>query len=95
MRGRVLENGRSGAYNYRELLQMVHQIISRPTPGSDAKNQLVIMSQTIATSVREIVSSAELIKGSDWVDPDDPSVIAENETVGSGLYNRRRSPKVG
>jgi talin len=29
------------------------------------------------------VSSAELLKGSDWVDPDDPTVIAENELLGA------------
>lgn len=83
LRTRVLEAGRSCAYNYRELLQTVHQIINRGTPGSDARNQLVIMSRTIATSVTEIVSSAELLKGSDWVDPDDPTVIAENELLGA------------
>ncbi|CAG2163728.1 unnamed protein product [Oppiella nova] len=83
LRTRVLESGRSCGYHYRELLQMVHQIISRPTPGSDAKSQLVIMSRTIATAVTEIVSSAELLKGSDWVDPDDPTVIAENELLGA------------
>jgi talin len=83
LRSRVLEAGRGCAYHYRELLQMVHQNIKRSITTTEAKHQLVVMSRTIATSVTEIVSSAELLKGSDWVDPDDPTVIAENELLGA------------
>lgn len=82
-RSRALESGRNCALQYRELLHLVHQIIQRPTGTGDVKSQLIEMSRTIATAVTEIVSSAELLKGTDWVDPDDPTVIAENELLGA------------
>lgn len=83
LRRRALEAGRNCAIEYRELLQMIHQVVQRPGGSSDMKKHLVGMSRSIAQAVTEIVSSAELLKGSDWVDPDDPTVIAENELLGA------------
>lgn len=37
----------------------------------------------MAQCVTDLVTAAELLKGSDWVDPDDPTVIAENELLGA------------
>jgi len=30
-----------------------------------------------------LVAMARLLKGSDWIDPEDPTVIAENELLGA------------
>ncbi|XP_051170651.1 talin-1 isoform X3 [Leptopilina boulardi] len=80
LRDRTLHAGHDVAMNYRELLQAILQISSRP---SDAKHTLPPISRKIAQSVTELVAVAELLKGSDWVDPDDPTVIAENELLGA------------
>ncbi|UYV64796.1 TLN1 [Cordylochernes scorpioides] len=77
-RHRVLSTSRECSLHYRELLQMV----LRTKPGT-GRQELVLMSRTIATAVTEIVTSAEYLKGSDWVDPDDPTVIAETELLGA------------
>ncbi|XP_013778384.1 talin-2-like [Limulus polyphemus] len=78
---RILESGHKCAINYKELLTMVHRVIQRPS--NEGKQQLISMSRTIAQSVSEIVNSAETLKGSDWIDPDDPTVIAETELLGA------------
>lgn len=51
--------------------------------SQDAKGTLPLISRRVAQSVTELVSVAELLKGSDWVDPEDPTVIAENELLGA------------
>lgn len=80
LRDRTLNAGHNIALSYRELLQSILQISSRP---SDAKHVLPPISRKIAQSVTELVAVAELLKGNDWVDPDDPTVIAENELLGA------------
>ena len=80
LRDRTLQAGHDVAMNYRELLQSILQISSR---SSDAKHTLPPISRKIAQSVTELVAVAELLKGNDWVDPDDPTVIAENELLGA------------
>ncbi|XP_029174485.1 talin-1 isoform X2 [Nylanderia fulva] len=80
LRDRTLQAGHDVAINYRELLQAILQISSR---SSDAKHTLPAISRKIAQSVTELVAVAELLKGNDWVDPDDPTVIAENELLGA------------
>ncbi|XP_012529648.1 talin-1 isoform X1 [Monomorium pharaonis] len=77
---RTLQAGHDVAINYRELLQAILQIASR---SGDAKHTLPAISRKIAQSVTELVAVAELLKGTDWVDPDDPTVIAENELLGA------------
>lgn len=77
---RTLQVGHDVAINYRELLQAILQISSR---SGDAKHTLPAISLKIAQSVTELVAVAELLKGTDWVDPDDPTVIAENELLGA------------
>ncbi|GAB6032133.1 hypothetical protein CHUAL_010792 [Chamberlinius hualienensis] len=81
VRERVLITGRECAYHFRELLTHVHNVIQRPS--QDSKQHLTTISRQIAHFVTEIVSTAEMLKGSDWVDPDDPTVIAENELLGA------------
>uniref|UniRef100_T1K2Z5 I/LWEQ domain-containing protein n=2 Tax=Tetranychus urticae TaxID=32264 RepID=T1K2Z5_TETUR len=81
---RTLEVGRGCALKYRQLLQMVRQCIQRASGATSEEKQILIeMSRDIASSVTEIVSCAEMLKGSDWVDPDDPTVIAETELLGA------------
>ncbi|XP_076242383.1 talin_middle and talin-RS domain-containing protein rhea isoform X2 [Calliopsis andreniformis] len=80
LRDRTLQAGHDVAINYRELLQSILQIASR---SGDAKHTLPQISRKIAQSVTELVAVAELLKGNDWVDPDDPTVIAENELLGA------------
>ncbi|XP_032666457.1 talin-1 isoform X3 [Odontomachus brunneus] len=80
LRDRTLQAGHDVAINYRELLQAILQISSRQ---GDAKHTLPVISRKIAQSVTELVAVAELLKGNDWVDPDDPTVIAENELLGA------------
>ncbi|XP_015597713.1 talin-1 isoform X2 [Cephus cinctus] len=80
LRDRTLQAGHDVALNYRELLQAILQVSSRP---GEAKHMLPPISRKIAQSVTELVAVAELLKGNDWVDPDDPTVIAENELLGA------------
>ena len=85
LRNKILETGRNCALYYRQLLQMVHQYVQRPTGATlEEKQQLMNMSRTIAAAVTEIVASAEQLKGGDgWVDPEDPTAMAETELLGA------------
>ncbi|XP_076258491.1 talin_middle and talin-RS domain-containing protein rhea isoform X2 [Rhynchophorus ferrugineus] len=63
-----------------------HQLLITILEGNgsaDLKQTLPVISRKIAQSVTELVSIAKRLKGSDWVDPDDPTVIAENELLGA------------
>ncbi|KAJ8958588.1 hypothetical protein NQ318_016309 [Aromia moschata] len=75
----TLNAGHDCAKQFRELLILILQGNGSP----DVKHTLPIISRKIAQSVTEIVSVAKRLKGSDWVDPDDPTVIAENELLGA------------
>ncbi|KAK9884059.1 hypothetical protein WA026_004996 [Henosepilachna vigintioctopunctata] len=78
LKDRTLNAGHDCAQQFRELLLAILQGNS-----ADAKHVLPPISRRIAQCVTELVSVAELLKGSDWVDPDDPTVIAENELLGA------------
>lgn len=82
---RTLDAGQEVAVQYRELLQTVLHILARPAdPASPNDRQaLPSISRRIAQSLTELVSIAEQLKGSDWMDPDDPTVIAETELLGA------------
>ncbi|CAH0550425.1 unnamed protein product [Brassicogethes aeneus] len=79
LREETLTAGRVCAEQFRELLIAI--LHNGGTP--DVKHILPIISRKIAQSVTELVSVAKRLKGSDWVDPDDPTVIAENELLGA------------
>ncbi|XP_043217689.1 talin-2-like isoform X2 [Amphibalanus amphitrite] len=81
LKTRTLEAGHSIAAEYRRLLQWVLTILNKPTVES--KQQLPAVSRQIAQCVTELVAAAEQLKGSDWVDPDDPCAIAETELLGA------------
>lgn len=78
IRERTLQAGHDCAQYFRELLIIILQ-----GNTADTKQTLTLVSRKIAQSATELVSIAELLKGSDWVDPDDPTVIAENELLGA------------
>ncbi|KAI5700033.1 hypothetical protein M8J75_013081 [Diaphorina citri] len=81
---KTLDAGQEVAVQYRELLQTVLHILSRPGDRiADSKQALPPISRRIAQSLTELVSIAEQLKGSNWMDPDDPTVIAETELLGA------------
>lgn len=86
LRERTLQAGKDTALQYRELLQIILNLL-RPNQGqpmvTDPKQTLPQVSRNIAQSVTELVSVAEALKGKDWVHPDDPTMIAENELLGA------------
>merc|ERR1712018_333599 len=66
---------------YRELLQMVMHGLNKPS--SDNKQQLGNISRKIAQCVTDLAAAAQQLKNDDWVDPSDPTFIAENELFGA------------
>lgn len=75
LRQRTIEAGISIAASYRDLLNGVLK-------GCSADERMHL-SRRVAKCVTDLVAMAQLLKGSDWVDPDDPTVIAENELLGA------------
>ncbi len=80
-----MQSGRDVAVQYRELLQLVMHNLSRPgtLSTSEAKSNLGSVSRKIAQCVTELATAAEMLKDDDWVDPSDPTFIAENELLGA------------
>lgn len=78
LRNRTIKAGEDVATQYRALLQAI--LVGN---SQDAKHLLPPISRKMAQCVTELVTAAELLKGTDWVDPDDPTVIAENELLGA------------
>lgn len=85
LRDRTLQAGRDTAIQYRELLQTISSVLrhNQQNSGMDPKQALPQISRNIAQCVTELVSVAEALKGKDWVLPDDPTMIAENELLGA------------
>ncbi|KAH8306929.1 hypothetical protein KR044_001207 [Drosophila immigrans] len=75
LRVRTLEAGTAVAESYRELLNGILHNCS-----ADDRMHL---SRRVAKCVTDLVAMARLLKGSDWIDPEDPTVIAENELLGA------------
>ena len=81
IRQRALSSGRDVAIQYRELLQMV--MVNLTNPSGETKSNLSVISRNIAQSVTDLAAAAEMLKDDDWVDPADPTFIAENELLGA------------
>ncbi|XP_057899537.1 talin-1 [Melospiza georgiana] len=81
VRQRALRFGKECADGYLELLEHVLVILQKPT--HELKQQLAAFSKRVASSVTELIQAAEAMKGTEWVDPEDPTVIAENELLGA------------
>uniref|UniRef100_A0AAX7STX4 Talin 1 n=1 Tax=Astatotilapia calliptera TaxID=8154 RepID=A0AAX7STX4_ASTCA len=101
---RALRYGKECASGYLGLLEHVLVIIMKPS--HDLKQQLASYSKQVAGSVTELIQAAEAMKGTEWVDPEDPTVIAENELLGAAAaieaaakkleqLRPRTKPKVG
>nr|XP_034956389.1 talin-1 isoform X1 [Zootoca vivipara]XP_034956390.1 talin-1 isoform X1 [Zootoca vivipara]XP_034956391.1 talin-1 isoform X1 [Zootoca vivipara] len=82
VRQRALRFGKECANGYLELLEHVLVPILQK-PSHDLKQQLAAYSKRVAGSVTELIQAAEAMKGTEWVDPEDPTVIAENELLGA------------
>ncbi|KAM9590959.1 talin-1-like isoform 1-T1 [Morphnus guianensis] len=78
---RALHFGKECTDGYLELLEHVLVILQKPT--HKLKQQLAGYSKHVASSVTELIQAAEAMKGTEWVDPEDPTVIAENELLGA------------
>uniref|UniRef100_A0A3B3ZXT0 I/LWEQ domain-containing protein n=1 Tax=Periophthalmus magnuspinnatus TaxID=409849 RepID=A0A3B3ZXT0_9GOBI len=74
---RALTFGTECTTGYIELLEQVL------LPTGDQKQQLAVCSKRVAGAVTELIQAAEAMKGSEWVDPEDPTVIAETELLGA------------
>ncbi|XP_052457970.1 talin-2 isoform X1 [Carassius gibelio] len=81
VRNRALLYGTECTNGYIELLEQVLQVLQKPT--GDQKPKLVTFSKKVAAAVTELIQAAEAMKGTEWVDPEDPTVIAETELLGA------------
>ncbi|XP_070599798.1 talin-1 isoform X6 [Erythrolamprus reginae] len=81
VRHRALRFGKECASGYLELLEHVLVILQKPS--HNLKQQLAGYSKRVAGCVTELIQAAEAMKGTEWVDPEDPTVIAENELLGA------------
>ncbi|XP_058461814.1 talin-2 isoform X3 [Malaya genurostris] len=75
LRQRTLDAGSAVAIAYRDLLEGVLAHCNA--------DERMHLSRRVAKCVTDLVGMAQLLKGSDWVDPEDPTVIAENELLGA------------
>uniref|UniRef100_A0A8C1VJ83 Talin 2a n=1 Tax=Cyprinus carpio TaxID=7962 RepID=A0A8C1VJ83_CYPCA len=81
VRSRALLYGTDCTNGYIELLEHVLQVLQKPT--GDQKQKLAMFSKKVAAAVTELIQTAEAMKGTEWVDPEDPTVIAETELLGA------------
>ena len=79
VREEVLKAGRDIGVEYQELLQKMIEEIAHP--GYQSGGALFEISQKIANSVTLLATKAQSLKDEDWVDPSDPTFIAENELL--------------
>ena len=92
LRQQASQAGHDVAVQYRELLQLVMHVLNKPT--MDSKANLPTVSRKIAQCVTVLAQTAELLKGADWVDPDDPMLIAENELLGAAQSIEKAAKKL-
>ncbi|XP_061534093.1 talin-2 isoform X2 [Phycodurus eques] len=81
LKSKALQYGSECTTGYVNLLEQVLQVLQKPT--LEQKHQLGIHSKHVAASVTELIQTAESMKGSECVDPEDPTVIAESELLGA------------
>ncbi|KAF7659047.1 hypothetical protein LDENG_00004090 [Lucifuga dentata] len=81
VKNRALMLGTECTTGYIELLEQVLLVLQKPT--GEQKQQLAVCSKRVAGAVTELIQTAEAMKGSEWVDPEDPTVIAETELLGA------------
>ncbi|XP_015275713.1 PREDICTED: talin-2 [Gekko japonicus] len=81
VRARALRYGTECTLGYLELLEHVLTTLQKPT--LESKQPLAALSKRVAGAVTELIQSTEAMKGTEWVDPEDPTVIAETELLGA------------
>ncbi|KAK7891552.1 hypothetical protein WMY93_023515 [Mugilogobius chulae] len=81
VRTKALQYGSECTSGYLTLLEQVLQVLQRPS--ADLKQQLVLNSEQIATCVTELLQAAENMRGSECVDSEETTVIAETELMGA------------
>ncbi|XP_029314184.1 talin-2 isoform X3 [Cottoperca gobio] len=83
VKNRALMFGSECTTGYIALLEQVLVLLQKPT--ADQKQHLAACSKRVAGAVTELIQTAEAMKdgGSEWVDPEDPTVIAETELLGA------------
>ena len=74
-----MAHGHNLASQYQDLLK--HVLLSVTNSSSHSKTEVLSISRQIAQTATLMAQVAEKLKGSDWVDPDDPMLIAENELL--------------
>ena len=83
---RILATGLSCVIFYKDLLECVLRACNNKNSGTNIDNNqyrqmLNSCGRNVAAAVTEIISVAESLKSSDWVDPEDPTDIAESELL--------------
>uniref|UniRef100_A0AAQ6A5D8 Talin 2a n=1 Tax=Amphiprion ocellaris TaxID=80972 RepID=A0AAQ6A5D8_AMPOC len=81
VKNRALMFGLECTTGYIDLLEQVLMVLQKPT--AEQKQHLAACSKRVAGAVTELIQTAEAMKGSEWVDPEDPTVIAETELLGA------------
>ncbi|CAB1323173.1 unnamed protein product, partial [Coregonus sp. 'balchen'] len=81
VRNKALHYGSECTTGYIDLLEQVLLVLQKPT--ADQRQQLAVHSKCVAGCVTELIQTAEAMKGLEWVDPEDPTVIAETELLGA------------
>uniref|UniRef100_A0A3P8PRL6 FERM domain-containing protein n=1 Tax=Astatotilapia calliptera TaxID=8154 RepID=A0A3P8PRL6_ASTCA len=81
VKNRALMFGAECTTAYIDLLEHVLLVLQKPT--AEQKQHLAACSKRVAGAVTELIQTAEAMKGSEWVDPEDPTVIAETELLGA------------
>uniref|UniRef100_A0A3B3R7F5 Talin 2b n=1 Tax=Paramormyrops kingsleyae TaxID=1676925 RepID=A0A3B3R7F5_9TELE len=81
VRAKALAFGTECTLGYIELLEQVLLVLQKPIP--EQKQQLPAFSKRVAGAVTELIQTAEVMKGTEWVDPEDPTIIAETELLGA------------
>ena len=77
---RVMSVGRDCAVAFKTLLELVHQIVLKPS--SDLKKKIPAFSKEVASTVAEIIGVASRLKeGAGFFDPSDPRARAEQELL--------------
>jgi talin len=79
MKTQTLQHGHNLAAQYHNLLRQLLQSLANPS--ADSKAELMNISRQIAQTATMMAQVAEKLKGSDWVDPEDPMLVAENELL--------------
>ena len=79
----ALQSGYELASQYQNLLNQV--MVGVKNPSKESKAEVMNISRNIAQTVTKMAKLSEKLKGGDWVDPDDPMLIAENELLNAAL----------